>query len=60
MEYRSSCFGEGAGHAVPMVGKCLGRGYCFGAQTRARSDCMGRESKCIGSRWLKWKVVFRI
>ena len=20
---------------------------------------MGRKSKCIGSRWLKWKVVFR-
>ena len=43
MEYRSSCFGEGAGHTVPMVGKCLGRGCCFGAQTRARSDCGGSE-----------------
>ena len=59
MEYRSSCFGEGAGHAVPLVGKCRGRGCCFGVQTRARSDFMGRKSRCIGSRWLKWKVVFR-
>ena len=59
MEYRSSCFGEGAGHAVLLVGKCRGRGRCFGVQTRAQSDFVGRESKCIGSRWLKWKVVFR-
>ena len=59
MEYRSSCFGEGAGRAVPSVGKCHGRGYCFGVQTRAQSDFMGRKPRCIGSRWLKWKVVFR-
>ena len=37
----------------------MDEGAASGVQTRARSDFVGREQNCIGSRWLEWKVVFQ-